>query len=86
MPRKKYSDPAADIAAVFADEKIALLANAVYIDGVSAAAHRAIMRDLIMRGVVGYRPELDDFCRVCMSGQKDYYGDPAAPIPFTFSV
>ena len=85
MARKKYSDPAADIAAVFADEKIALLANAVYIDGVSAAAHRAIMRDLIMRGVVGYRPELDDFCRVFMSGEKDYYGDPAAPTPFTFS-
>ena len=28
MARKKYSDPAADIAAVCADEKIALLANA----------------------------------------------------------
>ena len=34
MPRKKYCDPAADIAAVFADEKIALLAN-----GEDTAAH-----------------------------------------------
>lgn len=85
MPRKKYCDPAADIAAVFADEKIALLANAVYIDDVSAAAHRAIMRDLIIRGVVGFRPDLDDFCRVQMSGQRDYYGNPAAPRPYNFS-